>query len=137
MAKLKPNEKRVQLSFQRAEDVRLFEFMEKQAYEARYELSTFIIVALQKAFEGQVPEEQAIVTEEAAATPVEFESQLLVRNVEDLFPEEPKIFDLPPKEMPVLTPELEEAIRAKIAARTTRKSSAAGTDSPTPPASPR
>jgi hypothetical protein len=56
MAKLKAGEKRVQLSFQRAEDVRLFEFMEKQAYEARYELSTFIIVALQKAFEGQVPD---------------------------------------------------------------------------------
>ena len=56
MAKLKTGEKRVQLSFQRPEDVRLFEFMETQAYEARYELSTFIVVALQKAFEGQVPD---------------------------------------------------------------------------------
>ena len=30
MAKLKPKEKRVQLSFQRPEDLRLFSFMEKR-----------------------------------------------------------------------------------------------------------
>ena len=44
MAKLKPNEKRVQLSFQREEDVKLFAFLEKRSYEARYDLSTFILL---------------------------------------------------------------------------------------------
>ena len=53
MAKLKPNEKRVQLSFQRVEDVCLFEFLKKQAYDARYDIDTYIIVALQQAFRGQ------------------------------------------------------------------------------------
>ena len=56
MAKLKAGEKRVQLSFQRPEDLRLFKFMEKQAYDARYDVSTFIVVALQQAFKGQFEE---------------------------------------------------------------------------------
>ena len=34
MAKLKPGEKRVQLSFQRPEDVRLFRPSRKEAYDA-------------------------------------------------------------------------------------------------------
>lgn len=50
MAKLKPNEKRVQLSFLRPEDVALHDRLEKMAYERRYDLSTFIILALQEAF---------------------------------------------------------------------------------------
>jgi hypothetical protein len=50
MAKLKQGEKRVQLSFQRPEDVALFERLEKMAYERRYDLSTFVILALQDAF---------------------------------------------------------------------------------------
>ena len=33
MAKLKAGEKRVQLSFQRPDDLKLFQFMEKEAYE--------------------------------------------------------------------------------------------------------
>lgn len=50
MAKLKPNEKRVQLSFLRPEDVALFERLEAMAYDRRYDLGTFIILALQEAF---------------------------------------------------------------------------------------
>lgn len=53
MAKLKPNEKRVQLSFQRPEDVELFERLEKMAYDRRYDLSVFIILALQEAFKQE------------------------------------------------------------------------------------
>lgn len=53
MAKLKPNEKRVQLSFQRPEDVALFERLEKMAYERRYDLNTFIVLALQEAFKEE------------------------------------------------------------------------------------
>jgi hypothetical protein len=41
MAKRKPNEQRAQLSFQRPEDLRLYEFLAKRAYEARYEVGTF------------------------------------------------------------------------------------------------
>ena len=53
MARLKPNEKRVQLSFQRPEDVALFERLENMAYERRYDLGTFIILALQEAFKEE------------------------------------------------------------------------------------
>jgi hypothetical protein len=50
MAKLKPNEKRVQLSFQRPEDVALYERLAAMAYDRRYDLGTFLILALTEAF---------------------------------------------------------------------------------------
>lgn len=50
MAKLKPNERRVQLSFLRPEDVALYERLEAMAYDRRYDLSTFLILALTEAF---------------------------------------------------------------------------------------
>lgn len=50
MAKLKPNEKRLQLSFQRPEDVALYEWMTKQAYDRRLTLPDFILMALGEAF---------------------------------------------------------------------------------------
>lgn len=50
MAKLKQGEKRVQLSFQRPEDVALYGRLEKMADDRRYEVSTFILLALQEAF---------------------------------------------------------------------------------------
>ena len=50
MAKLKPNEKRVQLSFQRPDDLALYERLVKMAYDRRYELDTFILLSLQEAF---------------------------------------------------------------------------------------
>jgi hypothetical protein len=58
VAKLKPNEKRVQLSFQREEDVALYERLEKMAYERRYDLGTFVILALQEAFREEEPNEK-------------------------------------------------------------------------------
>lgn len=53
MAKLKPGEKRVQLSFLRPDDVALFSFLEKEAYAKRYDVSTLIILELHHWFEGQ------------------------------------------------------------------------------------
>lgn len=50
MAKLKLGEKRVQLSFQRPEDVALYERLEKMADARRYDVSTFILLSLQEAF---------------------------------------------------------------------------------------
>jgi hypothetical protein len=58
VAKLRLNEKRCQLSFTRPEDLRLFAWMEQQAFAARYDLPTFVIVSLQQAFAGQVPEDE-------------------------------------------------------------------------------
>lgn len=52
MAKLKPNEKRVQLSFIRPEDVALFERLQAMAFDRRYDLATFILLSLQEAFRG-------------------------------------------------------------------------------------
>jgi hypothetical protein len=58
MAKLKQGEKRVQLSFQRPEDLRLFAFMEKRAYECRWELPTFILASLTEAFKDRMEEDE-------------------------------------------------------------------------------
>ena len=58
MAKLKPNEKRVQLSFQRPEDLRLFAFMEREAYRCRWELPTFILASLTEAFKDRMEEDE-------------------------------------------------------------------------------
>ena len=57
MAKLKPGEKRVQLSFQRPEDVRLWAFMEKRAYECRWNMDTFILASLTEAFKERMEED--------------------------------------------------------------------------------
>ncbi len=58
MAKLKPGEKRVQLSFQRPEDLRLWEFMEKRAYECRWNMDTFILASLTEAFKDRMEEDE-------------------------------------------------------------------------------
>ena len=58
MAKLKPNEKRVQLSFQRPEDVALYERLSAMAYDRRYDLPTFLLLALQEAFPLQKTDEE-------------------------------------------------------------------------------
>lgn len=50
MAKLREGERRVQLSFQRPEDVALFERLTAMAFDRRYDLSTFILLSLQEAF---------------------------------------------------------------------------------------
>lgn len=55
MARLKPNEKRVQLSFARPEDVALFEFLAKESSrpDVRRDIGTYIILSLHEAFKGQ------------------------------------------------------------------------------------
>lgn len=70
MAKRKPNEQRAQLSFQRPEDLRLYEFLSKRAYEARYEIGTFIMVSLHEAFKGQIEDEEVNALAEEAAQKV-------------------------------------------------------------------
>ncbi len=68
MAKLRPNEKRVQLSFQREDDLRLHAFMVRKAYKCRWELPTFILAALQDAFGAEMDNEEVdAVAEEALA----------------------------------------------------------------------
>ena len=58
MAKLKPGEKRVQLSFQRPEDLRLFSFIEKEAYRCRWDIATFILASLTEAFKDRMEEDE-------------------------------------------------------------------------------
>ncbi len=58
MAKLKQGEKRVQLSFQRPEDLRLWAFMEKRAYECRWNMDTFILASLTEAFKDKMEEDE-------------------------------------------------------------------------------
>ena len=123
MAKLKPNGKQVNLAFSRPEDLRLLDFLEKQAYEARYSIGTFIIVALQRAFEGQIPEAD---TWNNPSLIVESPTVTYIENLP-----EPNAAPIPSPH--VLTPELEESIRAKIAERTKKRTNARGTNSPTPP----
>lgn len=124
MARLKPGEKRVQLSFVRPDDVRLFDFMERQAYEARYDLSTFILVALQKAFEGQVPEPVV----PPVAPPTAFGGDPVNTEPYRPAPQEPvPIIEAgPAANIRPLTPELEEEIRGKIAARVNRRGAGRG-----------
>ena len=66
MAKRKAGEQRAQLSFQRPEDLRLFNFLAKRAYEARYDLGTFILVSLHEAFKGQIEDEEVSALAEEA-----------------------------------------------------------------------
>lgn len=67
MAKLKPGEKRVQLSFQRPEDLRLFSFIERESYRCRWDVQTFIIASLTEAFADKLedPEVERLAAEAA------------------------------------------------------------------------
>lgn len=91
MAKRRPNEQRAQLSFQRPEDLRLYEFLSKRAYEARYEIGTFILVSLHEAFKGQIEDEEVNALAEEAAAKVRYRIQPLVDNngVPELAPPTP------------------------------------------------
>jgi len=114
MTNRKTTDVQLNLVFSRPEDLRLHEFLKKKAYEARYSISTFILLSLQQAFQGQIDEE------EVNAVAQEALSKVRARTVESSQPSSvPEPTPAPP--MPTLTPELEESIRAKIAARTTKK----------------
>ena len=68
MAKLRQGEKRVQLSFQREDDLRLHSFMVRKAYKCRWDLPTFVLAALQDAFGAEMDNEEVdAVAEEAMA----------------------------------------------------------------------
>jgi hypothetical protein len=56
MAKLRKGERRIQLSFLRPEDVRLYEFMCEQAYKHRWDVQSFILATLTEVFEKKVEE---------------------------------------------------------------------------------
>lgn len=110
MAKLRPGEKRVQLSFQREDDLRLYAFMQKRAYECRWDLPTFILASLQDAFKGQIDEEEV----NAAAE----EALRKVRERQAVPPEPPPMPEIPaPPPMPVAKPAMnadeayEQAVR--------------------------
>ena len=110
MAKLRPNEKRVQLRFQRPEDLRLHEFLAKRAYEARYEIGTFIIVSLHEAFKGQIEDEEVSALAEEAAAKVRYRT-----SIPELAPEPPA--DPPPvKPQPVSMERAMKEAEAQIAA---------------------
>ena len=67
MAKLKDGEKRVQLSFLRDDDLKLYEFMVKESYRCRWDLDTFILASLQEAFKDRIEEDEvSAIAEEAA-----------------------------------------------------------------------
>jgi hypothetical protein len=70
MAKLKPNEKRAQLSFVRPEDQRLYAFLEKRAYENRWDIGTLILMSLHEAFKGQIEDAELDALAEEAARKV-------------------------------------------------------------------
>ena len=58
MAKRKPNEERVQLSFLREDDLKLYKFMVKESYRCRWDLPTFVLASLQEAFKDRIDEEE-------------------------------------------------------------------------------
>lgn len=70
MAKRRPGEQRAQLCFMRPEDLRLYNFLSKRAYEARYDLGTFILVSLHEAFKGQIDDAEVDALAEEAARKV-------------------------------------------------------------------
>ena len=53
MATLKGRQKQVNLAFLRPEDIDLYERLEAMAYDRRYPLPTFILLALQEAFKKE------------------------------------------------------------------------------------
>ena len=50
MPKLQPNEKRIFLSFQRDEDLALYERLARDAEKKRYPLSTYVLLVLLEAY---------------------------------------------------------------------------------------
>ena len=132
MAKLRPNEKRVQLRFQRPEDLRLHEFLAKRAYEARYEIGTFIIVSLHEAFKGQIEDEEVNALAEEAAAKVRYRTAPPV--------DEPPVVEPPPVKpqhvsMERAAREAEAQIAAldNVAAKAMSKKASARKGVPTPP----
>jgi hypothetical protein len=66
MANRKTTDRQVNISVSRPEDLRLFEFMKRRAFDMRYPLGTFILVSLHEAFKGQIEEEEVSALAEEA-----------------------------------------------------------------------
>lgn len=98
MAKLRPGEKRVQLSFQRPEDLRLFAFMEQEAYRCRWDLATFVIASLTEAFKERMEDY------EVDAIAAEAAQKVRERAVPVVIPEPlPMPVQEPPKPIPAVS----------------------------------
>jgi len=97
MEKLKPNEKRVRLSFQRPDDLKLFALLEKEAYRCRWNVPTFILASLQDAFKDRIEEEEVSAIAEEAARKVRERTV----TVETAPKQEPPFFDDNPNSSPV------------------------------------
>ena len=96
MAKLREGEKRVQLCFIRPEDVKLYDFMEKEAYRCRWPIQTFILASLTEAFKEKMEEyEVEAIAQEAAQKVRERAAPVAV-------PEPPPVPE-PPKPIPVVS----------------------------------
>jgi hypothetical protein len=72
MANRKSTDRQVNIAVSRPEDVRLFEFMSRRAYDMRYPLGTFILVSLHEAFKGQIEEDEVNALAEEAAAKVRY-----------------------------------------------------------------
>lgn len=138
MAKRKPNEQRAQLSFQRPEDLRLYEFLAKRAYEARYEVGTFILVSLHEAFKGQIEEEEVSALAEEAIRKVQYRTAAPVE-VEPPAPVEPPPVKPPPVSMERAMEDAEAQIAAPdaMAASVMKKKVARVKGVPQPPPMPK
>ena len=162
MAKRRPNEQRAQLSFQRPEDLRLFKFLEKRAYEARYELGTFILVSLHEAFKGQIEEEEVSALAEEAILKVQYRTKPAEVDRVDVYrvsgsgaatligsgPPGGSITDITPVEAPPVKPpsvSMDQAMRQAeaqiasldaVAATAMKKKGARGKGVPSPPMPP-
>ena len=102
MAKLRQGEKRVQLSFQREDDLRLHSFMVRKAYKCRWDLPTFVLAALQDAFGAEMDNEEVdAVAEEAMAK---------VRERQATPPEPPPAPPMPPMPEPPPMPTVKPAM---------------------------
>lgn len=97
MAKLREGEKRVQLCFIRPEDVKLYDFMCREAYRCRWEIQTFILASLTEAFKEKMEEYEV----EAIAA----EAAQKVRERAVPAPPEPEPMPVPepPKPIPVVS----------------------------------
>lgn len=104
MAKLREGEKRVQLCFIRPEDVRLYEFMQKEAYRCRWEIQTFILASLTEAFKEKMEEYEVEAIAAEAAQKVRERAMPVAVPV--TVPEPPPMpVQEPPKPIPVVSME--------------------------------
>ena len=159
MAKRKPNEQRAQLSFQRPEDLRLFDFLAKRAYEARYDLGTFILVSLHEAFKGQIEDEEVSALAEEAIRLVQDRTKPVEVDRVDVYrvsgsgaatligsgPPGGSITDITPVEPPPVKPQpvsMDQAMRQAeaqiasldaVAATAMKKKAVRGKGAPSPP----